>query len=146
MLHSRNQQDAMRFLRLNLVFHCGMNKDKVEHERYKSHPNGAEKLKTATINGYGSKEKGTGNQVTNVCNGQALILKVRSTSLQNYGVLQKGSWSNVVRVSRCLTDSNKFGPAYLANTLTTPSPPAETTRRPSWLQTTLQTPSPRMIR
>jgi hypothetical protein len=35
---------------------------------------------------------------------------------------------------------------YLANTLTMPSPPAETTRRPSWLQTTLHTPSPRMMR
>jgi hypothetical protein len=35
---------------------------------------------------------------------------------------------------------------YLAKTLTTPSPPALTTHRPSWLQTTEHTPSPRMMR
>lgn len=35
---------------------------------------------------------------------------------------------------------------YLANTLTTPSPPALMTHRPSWLQTTEHTPSPRISR
>src|SRR3954453_18282805 len=35
---------------------------------------------------------------------------------------------------------------YLAKTLTTPSPPALTTHRPSWLQTTEHTPSPRIMR
>jgi hypothetical protein len=35
---------------------------------------------------------------------------------------------------------------HLANTLTTPSPPADTTNLPSWLHTTLHTPSPRITR
>lgn len=35
---------------------------------------------------------------------------------------------------------------YLANTLTTPSPPPLTTHRPSWLHTTAHAPSPRMMR
>lgn len=35
---------------------------------------------------------------------------------------------------------------YLANTLTTPSPPPLTTQRPSWLHTTAHAPSPRMMR
>ena len=39
----------------------------------------------------------------------------------------------------------EIGRYYRLNTLTTPSPPADTTQRPSWLHTTEQTPSPRMI-
>lgn len=40
----------------------------------------------------------------------------------------------------------RLGVTHRAKTFTTPSPPADTTRRPSWLQTTLHTPSPRRTR